>query len=160
MHLPLCQYPIHKAAIYKLCQRSNLVSRQDLNLQQFRPSNGSVYQFRHGSIVGQMPSTLGGSRTHKIWFLRPARLPVSSQGHIGMAGFEPATFSSQSCRATKLRHIPLVLLVGFEPTHRLFLRQPPLPIGLQEHNLAALPGFEPGISSFKARDVANYTTGQ
>lgn len=80
---------------------------------------------------------------------------------VGMAGFEPATFSSQSCRATKLRHIPLVLLTGVEPVqNRLFLRQPPLPIGLQEHNLAALPGFEPGISSFKARDVASYTTGQ
>jgi hypothetical protein len=113
----------------------NWYSRQDLNLQKFRPSNGSVYQFRHGSI-----STLGGSRTHKIWFLRPARLPVSSQGQmVGMAGFEPATFSSQSCRATKLRHIPLVLLTGVEPVqNRLFLRQPPLPIGLQEHNLSAL----------------------
>ncbi len=26
--------------------------------------------------------------------------------------------------------------------------------------MTALPGFEPGISSFKAKDVASYTTGQ
>jgi hypothetical protein len=25
-------------------------------------------------------NTLDGSRTHKIWFLRPARIPVPSQG--------------------------------------------------------------------------------
>lgn len=41
---------------------------------------------------------------------------VPSQGHIGVAGFEPATISSQSCCATKLRHTPLILLVGLEPT--------------------------------------------
>lgn len=38
------------------------------------------------------------------------------RGIIGMAGFEPATFGSQSRRATKLRHIPLMLLMGVEPT--------------------------------------------
>ena len=65
------------------------------------------------------------SRTSNLFVLSEAPLPIGLQGHIGMAGFEPATFGSQNRCATKLRHIPLILLVRFELTHGLFLRQPP-----------------------------------
>ncbi len=116
MHSPLCQYPIHKAAAYPLCLSCMpeglydpiWYSRQELNLQKFRPSNGSVYQFRHGSMVGQM---------------------------VGMVGFEPTAPCPQNKASRPLNYIPLVLLTGVEPVHRLFLKQPPLPVGLQEHRL-------------------------
>ncbi len=58
-----------------------------------------------------------------------------------------------------LNYIPLVLLVGVEPTTKQILSLSPLPIGLQEQILAAPPGLEPGIFAFKGRYVANYTTG-
>ncbi|EGJ77398.1 hypothetical protein STTU_4609 [Streptomyces sp. Tu6071] len=32
---------------------------------------------------------------------------------VGVAGFEPTAFRSQSGRATKLRHTPLVRIVGY-----------------------------------------------
>ena len=61
-------------------------------------------------------------------------------------------------------------------THTLlFLRQQPLPVGLQEQKIdrrlgmhdpgkipplpIAPPGFEPGVFCFKGSDVASYTTG-
>lgn len=34
---------------------------------------------------------------------------------VGVAGFEPTTFRSQSGRATKLRHTPSVRHVGYMP---------------------------------------------
>lgn len=34
---------------------------------------------------------------------------------VGVAGFEPTTFRSQSGRATKLRHTPSVRDVGYMP---------------------------------------------
>ncbi len=37
---------------------------------------------------------------------------------VGVAGFEPTTFRSQSGRATKLRHTPSVRHVGYMPTGR------------------------------------------
>lgn len=79
---------------------------------------------------------------------------------VGMAGLERATFSSQSCRATKLRHIPLVLKRGSRTRTQTVFETAALTVGLIEYNLAAPPGFEPGISYFKGRDVASYTTGQ
>lgn len=75
-------------------------------------------------------------------------MPVPSQGHIGVTGFEPATFCSQSRRATKLRYTPLVLLVGVEPTTKQILSLPPLPIGLQEQILVLLVGIEPTTYRF------------
>lgn len=57
--------------------------------------------------------TLGGSRTHNLWFLRPAPLTVGLREH-------------------------LVLLVGVEPTRKLVLNQPPLPVGLQEQEMEKL----------------------
>lgn len=65
-------------------------------------------------------NTLGGSRTHKIWFLRPARMPVPSQGHetfeltkvfrelifpTRTAGLEPAIFGVEIRRAVHLRYV-------------------------------------------------------
>lgn len=45
---------------------------------------------------------------------------------VGVAGFEPTTFRSQSGRATKLRHTPSVRHVGYMPVdgpmRRVFLR--------------------------------------
>lgn len=75
-------------------------------------------------------------------------MPVPSQGHIGVTGFEPATSCSQSRRATKLRYTPLVLLVGVEPTTKQILSLPPLPIGLQEQSLVLLVGIEPTTYRF------------
>ncbi len=49
-----------------------------------------------------------------------------------MAGFEPATFGSQSRRATKLRHIPFMLLVRLELTIKHILSLPRMPIPPQE----------------------------
>jgi hypothetical protein len=40
---------------------------------------------------------------------------------VGTVGFEPTTFGSQNRCATKLRHIPLVLLVRVELTNKLGL---------------------------------------
>jgi hypothetical protein len=65
-------------------------------------------------------NTLDGSRTHKIWFLRPARIPVPSQGRrtseltkvfrelifpTRTAGLEPAIFGFVSRRAVHLRYV-------------------------------------------------------
>ena len=44
---------------------------------------------------------------HKIFFSK--RIHFYSQ-KIGMAGFEPATFCSQSRHATKLRYIPSIII--------------------------------------------------
>ena len=51
-----------------------------------------------------------------------------------MAEFEPATFGSQSRRATKLRHIPFMLQVRVELTIKIeqILSLPRLPIPPQE----------------------------
>lgn len=56
------------------------------------------------------------------------------RGKVGMAGFEPATFGSQSRRATKLRHIPFMLQVRVELTIKIeqILSLPRLPIPPQE----------------------------
>lgn len=59
-----------------------------------------------------------------------------------MAGFEPATSCSQSKRATKLRYIPLVLLVGLEPTKKQILSLPRLPVPPQEQELVLPVRFE------------------
>lgn len=40
---------------------------------------------------------------------------ASSYYVVGVAGFEPTTFRSQSGRATKLRHTPPVRHVGYMP---------------------------------------------
>lgn len=47
-----------------------------------------------------------------------------------------------------LNYIPLVLLVGVEPTNKQILSLPPLPIGLQEQVLVLLVGIEPTTYRF------------
>lgn len=47
-----------------------------------------------------------------------------------------------------LNYIPLVLLVGVEPTTKQILSLPPLPIGLQEQILVLLVGIEPTTYRF------------
>src|SRR5690625_4693428 len=65
--------------------------------------------------VGAACSPLGARRGHEMAPPRGARgnaggdtinSSVRERPFVGMTGFEPATFRSQSGRATKLRHIP------------------------------------------------------
>jgi hypothetical protein len=75
-----------------------------------RSANDSCMPFRHESLIGELTP-------------------------VGTVGFEPITFGSQNRCATKLRHIPLVLLVRVvrvsvckAETHKiLILNQPRMP---------------------------------
>ncbi len=52
-------------------------------------------------------AAVGTRTTQTRVMLRPPRpLAAIGGGVVGMAGFEPTTFRSQSGRATNLRHIP------------------------------------------------------
>ena len=51
-------------------------------------------------------------------------LPVSALPFIGVAGFEPTTFWSQTRRATKLRHTPFCSHADFFARDSRFVRFP------------------------------------
>jgi hypothetical protein len=78
---------------------------------------------------------MGIEPTHGL-FLKQPPLPIGLQEHIWYCWWElnpQPLVSKTSTSASWVTAACLVLLVGIEPTHRLFLRQPPLPIGLQEY---------------------------
>lgn len=50
-------------------------------------------------------------------FFKPTETPLFLTVFVGLTGFEPATFCSQSRRATKLRYSPFLLAFS-EPASR------------------------------------------
>src|SRR3569833_190601 len=63
-----------------------------------RPISAAEYERPVGEYFGY---TLSG------WYLAPAGLCRWEEGLVGAAGFEPATFWSQTRRATRLRYAPM-----------------------------------------------------
>ena len=55
----------------------------------------------------------------------PGPAPAVTELLVGVAGFEPTAFRSQSGRATKLRHTPLVRHVEYMPPHMWAAGIPP-----------------------------------
>lgn len=54
-------------------------------------------------------------RTHDPRITNTMHYLCAKVAKIGIAGFEPTTFCSQSRRSTKLSHIPKVVAEGLEP---------------------------------------------
>ena len=72
-----------------------------------------VYQFHHMGIC-----TSGGSRTHRTWFLKPIRLPVTSQRHLKSSSH---WFSHLLC-LSDIEHLTINYLYFFEFLHLYTLK--------------------------------------